>query len=180
MKVKPSLLVALPALAFAMIAALFLTGLHRSDEGGMRSSLIGRPAPAMNPQSLGGGPPPDHTDIAADQVKLVNFWASWCAPCRVEHPNLQTLSEQGIAILGVNYKDAPENALRFLAELGNPFHKIGADGDGRIAIDWGVYGVPETFVVDAAGIVRLRWAGPITGRTLNEHIIPAIREARQD
>ena len=180
MNVKPSPLLVLPVAVFAATAALFLAGLQRSDEGGMQSSLIGRAAPAMNLRPLGNGPPPDRSDISDDHVKLVNFWASWCAPCRVEHPSLQALSDQGIAILGVNYKDAPDNALGFLAELGNPFHKIGADSEGRTAIDWGVYGVPETFVVDAAGIVRLRWAGPITGRILNEQIIPAISEARLD
>lgn len=180
MSVRPSLLLALPAAVFAAVAALFLAGLQRSDEGGMQSSLIGRTAPAVALRQLGDGPPPDDADFTNDQVKLVNFWASWCAPCRVEHPNLQALSEQGIAILGINYKDAPENALGFLTQLGNPFYKIGADREGRTAIDWGVYGVPETFVVDAAGIVRLRWAGPITGRILREQILPAISEARED
>ena len=178
MSVRPSLLLALPAAVFAGVAALFLAGLQRNDEGGMQSSLIGRAAPEMRLQPLGDGRPPDQADITADQVKLVNFWASWCAPCRVEHPNIKALSDQGIPVLGVNYKDEPDNALGFLAELGNPYHKIGADGAGRAAIEWGVYGVPETFVVDSEGIVRLRWAGPITGRILDERIFPAISEAR--
>lgn len=178
MSVRPSLLMALPAAAFAVTAALFLAGLQRNEEGGMQSSLIGRTAPVVDLRQLGDGPPPDHADLTAKQVKLVNFWASWCAPCRVEHSNLQALSERGIPIFGINYKDSPENALGFLTELGNPFHRIGADRQGRTAIDWGVYGVPETFVVDAAGIVRMRWAGPITGRILSEQIIPAISQAR--
>jgi cytochrome c biogenesis protein CcmG/thiol:disulfide interchange protein DsbE len=112
-------------------------------------------------------------------VKLVNFWASWCAPCRAEHPILSELAAQGITVHGVNYKDDPAKAQAFLAELGNPYATIGADPAGRTAIDWGLYGVPETFVIDGSGTVVLRFAGPITRQELDRKILPAIRKARQ-
>jgi len=112
-------------------------------------------------------------------VTLVNYWASWCAPCRVEHPNLEELAESGITIYGVNYKDKPGNALGFLEELGNPYAAMGADAQGRMALDWGVYGVPETYVIDGDGQIVLRFAGPITDRVMEKTILPAIEKARQ-
>ena len=174
MKVRLGVLLALPLAVFAAFAALFFVGLRSGDDGGLTSALISRAAPDLSPARLGDSPPPTNADIRAPGVKLVNFWASWCAPCRVEHPNLQDLADQGIVILGVNYKDKPGHALDFLNELGSPFEKIGADNDGRIAINWGVYGVPETFVIDGSGVVRLRWAGPVTSRALANHIMPVL------
>ena len=111
-------------------------------------------------------------------VKLVNYWASWCAPCRVEHPHLEALAEEGVTIYGVNYKDQPGNALGFLEELGDPYTAIGADPNGRMALDWGLYGVPETYVIDGEGRVVLRFPGPITERVLEGQIRPAIEKAR--
>ena len=111
-------------------------------------------------------------------VKLVNYWASWCAPCRVEHPNLEKLARDGITIYGVNYKDKADNALNFLKELGNPYAALGADESGRMALDWGVYGVPETYVIDGKGNIVLRFAGPITERVMQTTILPAIEAAR--
>ena len=105
------------------------------------------------------------------------YWASWCAPCRVEHPHLETLADEGIPIYGVNYKDEPGKALGFLEELGDPYAAIGADASGRMALDWGVYGVPETYVIDAEGTIVTRFAGPITERVLETTIMPAIEEA---
>lgn len=111
------------------------------------------------------------------QVKLVNYWASWCAPCRAEHPNLVALADEGLPIYGINYKDDPDKALAFLAELGNPYKAVSADDTGRTAIDWGLYGVPETYVLAGDGTVILRFAGPITQRSLEDTIRPAIAEA---
>ncbi len=112
-------------------------------------------------------------------MKLVNFWASWCGPCRAEHPSLARLAAEGVPIYGINYKDEPEKALGFLGELGNPYAGIGADPAGRTAIDWGLYGVPETFVIDGEGRILLRFAGPITERSLASDIRPAIAAARR-
>jgi cytochrome c biogenesis protein CcmG, thiol:disulfide interchange protein DsbE len=112
-------------------------------------------------------------------VKIVNYWASWCAPCRVEHPHLMALAEEGIPIYGINYKDDPAKAMAFLDELGNPYAALGADDTGRTAIDWGVYGVPETYVIDGEGKVVFRLAGPVTSLTLESQVRPAI-EAAQD
>ncbi len=111
-------------------------------------------------------------------MKLVNYWASWCAPCRVEHPTLEELAAEGVPIYGINYKDDPAKALAFLAELGNPYVAMGADASGRTALDWGVYGVPETFVIDGDGTVILRFAGPITGSVLEKTIRPALAAAQ--
>ena len=116
--------------------------------------------------------------IRQGDVKLVNFWASWCAPCRVEHPNLQTLADEGLTVYGVNYKDKSANALGFLEELGDPYNAIGADEAGRMALNWGLYGVPETYVIDASGKIVLRFAGPITESILESTIRPAIEEAK--
>ncbi|MCY3877673.1 MAG: DsbE family thiol:disulfide interchange protein [Rhodobacteraceae bacterium] len=178
MTVRSFLPAAIPVIAFTAVAALFFAALQRQDEGGLPSNLVGKPAPTIVPDSLEGfGRAPNAADFETPKVKLVNFWASWCAPCRVEHPQLQWLAENRVDILGINYKDEPRQAADFLTELGNPFAKTGADPEGRAALQWGVYGVPETFIVDADGIVRLRWAGPITRNVLENHIVPAIDAA---
>jgi cytochrome c biogenesis protein CcmG/thiol:disulfide interchange protein DsbE len=127
---------------------------------------------------LGDGPVLRDADLRGDGVKLVNYWASWCAPCRVEHPNLTRLAAEGVTIHGVNYKDKPANALGFLSELGNPYTAMGADESGRMALEWGVYGVPETYVIDGQGKIVLRFAGPITERVLENTIRPAIEAAQ--
>lgn len=147
------------------------------DSNQIPTALAGRPAPPVALTQLGEGAPFTDADLASGGVKLVNFWASWCAPCRAEHPNLQKLADGGIPVYGVNYKDEAANALGFLAELGNPFAAIGADETGRNGIEWGLYGVPETFVLDADGTVILRFAGPITERSLEAEIRPAIAKA---
>lgn len=104
-------------------------------------------------------------ELADGEVKLVNFWASWCAPCRAEHEYLMAFAEEGIPIYGINYKDEPVNGRKFLDDLGNPFTAVVSDESGRTGIDWGLYGVPETFVVDGDGVIVKRFAGPITGRS---------------
>ncbi|MGD9865764.1 MAG: DsbE family thiol:disulfide interchange protein, partial [Pseudodonghicola sp.] len=109
--------------------------------------------------------------------KLVNFWASWCAPCRVEHPNLAALAAEGVEILGVNYKDDAAKAGAFLAELGDPYAALGRDPEGRMALDWGVYGVPETYVIDGKGTILMRFAGPVTQRVIDEKLRPVLERA---
>jgi cytochrome c biogenesis protein CcmG/thiol:disulfide interchange protein DsbE len=175
---KLSPLMILPPVIFAGLAAMFFLGMQREDPDALPSVQIGREAPPLGLIALGDKPVFDESVLGAPGVKLVNYWASWCAPCRVEHPNLTALAEEGIPIYGINYKDDPEKALDFLDELGDPYAGIGADPNGRTAIDWGVYGVPETYVIDGEGRVVLRFAGPVTERSLRERIRPAIEAAQ--
>ena len=116
----------------------------------------------------------------AGKVTVVNFWASWCAPCRVEHPNLTLLAAEGVPIYGINYKDNPDNALAFLDELGDPYIAASADPEADNALEWGVYGVPETFLVDGDGTIIMRVAGPVTQRAIEERLRPAMDAARSN
>lgn len=175
MKLKPLALV--PVVVFAVLAGLMAGGNFRADREALPSTREGQPAPALTLETLEGRPGFDAAVLTAPGVKLVNFWASWCAPCRVEHPVLQALADEGIAIYGINYKDDPEKARAFLDELGDPYAGIGTDERGRTALDWGVYGVPETYVIDGEGRVVLRFAGPITASALESRIRPAIEAA---
>ena len=176
---KVSPLVIAPPVIFAGLASLFLIGMFREDPNALPSTFVGRDAPPLEVAPLPPLPVIEEGTLTNGDVKLVNFWASWCAPCRVEHPQLMRLQLDGMTILGVNYKDDPEKAQRFLRELGDPFAGNGADPEGRTAIDWGVYGVPETFVVDGDGKVLLRFAGPITPSILENRIRPAIEAAQK-
>jgi cytochrome c biogenesis protein CcmG/thiol:disulfide interchange protein DsbE len=126
------------------------------------------------PPIEGSGPGLSSEDFKG-KVALVNVWASWCPPCRIEHPILMRLAREGVPIYGINYKDAPADAKRFLATLGNPYSKIGADRDGRGSIEWGVYGYPETFIVDRTGRIRYRHVGPILPRDLDATIYPILK-----
>ena len=175
---KFSPLMMAPPVIFAGLALMFGLAMMRDDPDALPTALAGKPAPAVQLQLLGQEPPFQDASLRDGQVKLVNFWASWCAPCRVEHPNLEQMAQSGIPILGVNYKDKPEAALKFLAELGNPYAALGADPEGRMAINWGVYGVPETYVVDGQGNIIMRHAGPITQRTVTDTLLPAIQAAQ--
>ena len=171
------LMIAPPAI-FAAFAALAAVGMFRDDPDALPSAREGQPAPAVVLTELPGKTPFDDATLRDGQVKLVNYWASWCAPCRVEHPNLETLADEGIPIYGVNYKDEPVKALDFLEELGDPYTGIGADATGRMALDWGLYGVPETYVIAGDGTIVLRFAGPVTERVMQDTLRPAIEKAR--
>ena len=174
-KVSP-LMIAPPAifLAFIVFAGV---GMFREDPNALPSAREGREAPPVQLTALPGKTLFDDATLRDGEVKLVNYWASWCAPCRVEHPHLETLAAEGIPIYGVNYKDDPANALKFLTDLGDPYVGIGADASGRMALDWGLYGVPETYVIAGDGTVILRFAGPVTQRHLDETLRPAIERA---
>ncbi|SLN41987.1 Thiol:disulfide interchange protein CycY precursor [Pseudoruegeria aquimaris] len=174
---RVSPLMALPPLLFAGLAAVFLVGMMRENPDELPSAREGKPAPPVVLTELGGNTPFTDETLRQPGVKLVNYWASWCAPCRVEHPTLTQLAEEGIPIYGINYKDRPEDALAFLDELGNPYAGLGADENGRMAINWGLYGVPETYVIDGNGTVVLRFAGPVTQRVLESTLRPAIEKA---
>jgi cytochrome c biogenesis protein CcmG, thiol:disulfide interchange protein DsbE len=156
----------LPALVFLALAVLFLVRLYSGDPSKVPSALIGRPAPSFALEPLAGGnqamPGLATDDLKAGKVTVVNVWASWCAPCRQEHPALMELAKDpSIRVVGINYKDASENARRFLGTFGNPYSAVGVDPDGRTSIDWGVYGVPETFIVGGDGTIRYKHIGPI-------------------
>ena len=169
------LLYALPLAAFAAVAVWFLHGLGR-DPAAIPSALIDKPAPEFSMPALEGwNKPALRPEDLRGRVTMVNFFASWCAPCRIEHPLLMRLAaERRVTLYGVSYKDAAPDSRRFLAQLGDPYAAIGWDGNGRVAIDWGVYGVPETFVIDRQGRIRHRHVGPLTEEALAKTIRPLI------
>jgi len=168
----------IPALGALMVVSVFLLGLMREDKDVLPSQLIDKPVPEFALEGLGESPGLATADLEEPGVKLVNIWASWCGPCRVEHPWLMALESEGHTVHGINYKDDPENAQAFLDDLGNPYQRIGVDDSGRTGIEWGVYGVPETFVIDGRGRVVYKHVGPIQNRDLTKKILPAIEEAR--
>lgn len=175
---RRSVLVLLPLLLFALVGIFLAVGLTR-DPSTLPSALIGRPAPDFALPPLEGRD--EHGLARADlggQPMLVNVFASWCVPCRIEHPILGRLAEQGVAIQGINYKDRPADAKAWLAELGDPFRRVGADRDGRVAIEWGVYGVPETFVLDREGNIAYRHVGPLQPRDVDETILPLLEKLK--
>ncbi|CAN7309684.1 hypothetical protein ASC89_01415 [Devosia sp. Root413D1] len=176
---KRILLAVLPLLLLVGLVAVFALNMDR-DPSLVRSVLINKPAPAFAlPAVAGTGVEGFDTATLEGEVTVVNVFASWCIPCREEHPLLERLkAETGVRIFGINQKDAPENAVAFLTELGNPYQRIGGDADNRVSIDWGVYGVPETFVVNAAGVITFKHVGPISPDSLEREVIPAIEKAK--
>ncbi|HWA19659.1 MAG TPA: DsbE family thiol:disulfide interchange protein [Devosia sp.] len=173
------LLAVLPLVALVALVAVFATNINR-DPSLVPSVLIDKPVPQFAmPEVPGLGVPGFDTAALKGEVSVVNVFASWCIPCRDEHPVLEALKEQAkVRLFGINQKDAPENARAFLDSLGNPYDAVGADANGRVSIDWGVYGVPETFIVDAAGIIRFKHIGPIAMEQLDSEILPAIEAAK--
>lgn len=169
----------LPPLIFAGFAIAAYLGLVRENPDELPSALIGQQAPALTEAAeFPGAPLLTDADLRAPGVKLVNFWASWCAPCRAEHPLLMDLRADGmVEVLGINYKDEEANASGFLAELGNPYRAIAADTTGRTGIDWGIYGVPETFVIGGDGEILFRHPGPMTREIFEKRIRPVIENA---
>lgn len=180
--------VVLPVAMFFGLAIMFAFALFSGDPSKLPSALIGRPAPQVDFAALEGlknasqsVPGFKAADLAKGEVHLVNFWASWCIPCVQEHPMLIELANRtGVSILGVNYKDEAAAARRFIGRYGNPFKAVGVDPQGRGAIEWGVYGMPESFVVDAKGRIAYKHVGPISKESLEEKVIPAIEKARHE
>jgi cytochrome c biogenesis protein CcmG/thiol:disulfide interchange protein DsbE len=178
------LIVALPLVVFLALAALFLYRLGAGDPSNLPSALIGRPVPNTTLPPVAnlvrdGTPVPGITPADfKGAVSLVNVWASWCVPCHDEAPILMTLAQDTrIRMVGINYKDQPDNARRFVGRYGNPFAAVGADISGRTAIDWGVYGVPETFVVGRDGRIAYKLIGPITPENINTILKPQLEKA---
>jgi cytochrome c biogenesis protein CcmG/thiol:disulfide interchange protein DsbE len=180
------LIVLAPLLAFAVMAILFAFSLTRGDPSKLPSALIGKPAPTLALSAIDGlndGPQATplltQNELTQSNVTIVNFWASWCGPCVEEHPFLVELAKiPGVRVVGVNYKDLAANARRFLGRYGNPYAAIGADTTGRSAIEWGVYGMPETFILDRKGIIVHKLVGQITPQAMQERLLPTIERLR--
>ena len=175
----------LPLVAFLALAGLFLIRLYSGDPQRLPSPLIGKPAPAFTLPALEGSGLPGFADadLRQGKVTLVNVFASWCGPCRDEHPVLVDLAKRpefvraGVRLVGLAYKDEPGNSLKFLKEMGNPYALIGVDLSGRVGIDWGVYGVPETFVVRGDGTIAYKFIGPLSPDALRDTLAPQIEKA---
>lgn len=167
-----------PLIIVALLALLLFAGLGL-DPKIVPSALIDKPVPPFDLPPLPGKEPGlIVANLARGEVSLVNVWASWCGPCRVEHPQLIEIAKmQKVHMIGLNYKDDPANALAFLKQLGDPYETIGADRKGRVAIEWGVYGVPETFLIDGKGRIVMKHVGPLQPEDISEKILPAIRAA---
>ena len=175
----------LPLVALVVLATLFFTRLMSGEDASLIPSvLIGAEAPSLDLPPLeglmrAGRPVPALTDAQVEnRLTLVNIWASWCAPCRQEHPLLMALAlDDRINVVGINYKDETANALRFLGELGNPYAAVGVDPNGIAAIDWGVYGIPETYLVGPDGTILFKQIGPFTPASVRDDLLPIIENA---
>jgi cytochrome c biogenesis protein CcmG/thiol:disulfide interchange protein DsbE len=177
---------ALPLVLFMALTGLFYVGLFSGDPSKLPSALIGKKVPAFDLPPLEGlvrngvkiaGI--SSNDLAKGRISIVNIWASWCIPCRAEHPFLVQLAEQSKApLFGINYKDGTAGARRFLGRYGNPFVAVGVDAKGATAIDWGVYGIPETFIVGGDGTILYKHVGPIDAGVIKKTLLPVIEKAR--
>lgn len=164
---------AIPIVLLLALVALFALGL-RHDPRIVPSPLIGKPAPAFALPGLGGLPPQLSSADLQGRPLLVNFFASWCAGCRVEHPLLMQLAAQGVEIIGMDYKDSDADGAAWLARFGNPYRMVAADTLGAVGLDWGVYGVPETYVLSAGGVILYKQIGPMTEADWHEKIKPLL------
>jgi cytochrome c biogenesis protein CcmG, thiol:disulfide interchange protein DsbE len=169
-----------PIAGFALLAFFLFKSLWSPEPSLVPSALINKPAPHLVLPALDGRSAAfTPADLAAGHVSVVNVFASWCAPCRTETDQLATLARlPGVALYGLAQKDKPAATRAFLDEVGDPFTRIARDDDGRASIEWGVYGVPETFVVDGKGIIRLKYVGPLSDAVLREQMLPAIKAAQ--
>ncbi len=173
----------IPLVLFLVLAGFLAVGLNLKPSE-VPSPLVGKPAPAFSLPQLDADAASGAKKFAPSdmlgQVWLLNVWASWCVSCRVEHPLLLEFAKADIApLVGLDYKDKPADAVRWLADLGNPYTLSAIDADGRVGIDYGVYGVPETYVIDKAGVIRFKQIGPVTAEALQTRIVPLIRELQR-
>ena len=174
-----------PVIIFTAIAGMFALALKTGDPTRLPSTMIGKPVPPLAYPAVEGlmdneKPVPGFTfkDLAKGKVTIVNFWASWCVACVSEHRNLVTLRRSGVPIYGVDYKDQASAARRFLGRLGNPYTAVGTDKSGRSAIEWGVYGMPESFIINGKGEIIYKHVGPISRQDIKDKIMPIIEKAR--
>ena len=166
-----------PPAIFAAFVLLAAVGMFRPDKDALPSTFIGKPAPLLPADSLPGFPGVTAEDLTTGKVTVVNFWASWCPPCRAEHPILLQMKKDGIRVFGVNFKDKEKNARSYLEEAGNPFLGVGFDSKGRRAIDWGVTAPPETFIIDGDGTILFKFIGPLVGSDLEQRFMPELEKA---
>jgi len=177
---KRNLIAYLPLVIFGALVLVFLVRLFAGDPSKLPSALIGKPVPTVTLGPVEGMSQPGFGPDAlkSGKVTLVNVFASWCVPCQQEHPVLMELAKDSrFRIFGINQKDNPENARRFLGKLGNPYTAIGADADGRASIEWGIYGVPETFVVSRDGRIAYKFVGPLSEDIVKAKLMPEIEKA---
>ena len=174
------LLYVIPVILFAILAYLLFDSLYAPPHDQLPSALLNKPAPEFSLPPLDGKAAGfTRADLTTGHVTVLNVWASWCVPCRLEAPTLNRVKQlDGVVLYGLVYKDKAGQARQFLQENGNPFARIDLDFRGRAALDWGVYDVPETFVIDGKGLIRLRYSGPITEDVLTGTLLPAIEAAR--
>jgi cytochrome c biogenesis protein CcmG, thiol:disulfide interchange protein DsbE len=170
----------LPLVIFLIVVGYFTIALRPGhDIHELPSAMIEKPAPDFDLAALGGG-----KTLALDALKghpfVINFFASWCVPCRIEHPLLMRLAEQNhLPLYGIAYKDKPDDSSRLLATFGDPYRGVGVDRDGRVGLDFGVYGVPETYVIDRTGTIRKRFVGPLTAETVDHELLPLLKQLGQ-
>ena len=180
---RSGLLMLLPLLIFGALAILFFMRLFAGDAARIPSALIGQSAPPLDLPALDGGAGLKDSDLRQGHVSVVNIFASWCLPCHDEHPVLldlaadKALAAKGVRVIGVAQKDDPENVRRFLGAKGDPYAKVGVDRDGRAGIEWGVYGVPETFIVKGDGAIAFKLVGPMSAQILASVVKPEIEKA---
>ena len=165
----------LPLIAFLVLVGFLAVGL-KLDPREVPSPLIGKPAPAFSLPRLDAPAQMLSSQEMRGKVWVLNVWASWCGPCRQEHPLIAELAKSGTPVYGLNYKDKPADAIAWLAELGNQYAATVSDVEGLVGIEFGVYGVPETFVIDQAGVIRLKHIGPMTPEALRDRVLPLLRK----
>lgn len=174
-RVRPMML--LPPVVFVGLFGFLLGELFWGNPDELPSAIIGKPAPRVPEETLPGKTQLTDADLRTGEITIVNYWASWCPPCRAEHPTLIQLAEDGFRVAAINLADDPENALAYLAEETDPFFAHGVDPNRRVSIDWGVAAPPETFIVDGDGTVLFRFAGPLVGSDYEQRFLPALRAA---
>ena len=174
------ILTLVPVAVFVVLVGFFIYRLALIERGNMPnmipSVMINKPAPVFDLPPLFDGKPRVTSAALKGHVTLVDIFASWCVPCRSEHPLLTDIKQAGITLVGINYKDRPEDSRQWLAKLGNPYDAIGMDREGRVGIDFGVYGVPESYLIDKNGVIRFKQTGPLTAEDIQNRILPLAKE----
>jgi cytochrome c biogenesis protein CcmG/thiol:disulfide interchange protein DsbE len=170
----------IPLLAFIALAFLLFVGVRMNsgrDTSAIPSPLIGKSAPALNLPELDMPQQSIHLQDLKGRAYVLNIWGSWCVSCRIEHPIITDMAKQGVTVVGYNYKDSAEDARAWLNQFGNPYSLIIQDEDGKAALDWGIYGAPETFIISAQGIVLYKHVGPLTTEIVQQEILPLLKDS---